>query len=442
MNHYANDLLGRAQNILDDADRLYKKHYVGRPAPFNVFTALRSRSDEVNLHSRFLHALLNHREPDREENLDNLGDFLKRIVPEAKFDIGDAKVDREKNNIDLLITGRGITNRPENPPWAVVVENKIWSADQDKQLEKYYYRVSGSGIHEDNIHIFYLTPDGREASEYSAGKIKDKVKCISYKCHILRWLEACQRRAVNNPPLRESLAQYMEVVRDLTGQNIDVEYMVEYMEDLKELCLKEENLVLVSHLKKAQEEACIHLVVEMWKHIKKAMEEEFEGMGILEIGPDPRGICVLENGDMAEEKIKKAPRSNNIQRHGLYYPLRKKDVSSQSRPPSLAIEFESPELWYGIKCKREDFAEDFDAIKKKLNEESGHDKISQWGWWPWGRKALSDKLGIYDLKIGERPEQWLRLKNEKEVKQCAREIAKELKEIWKILPSDLKQDRE
>ena len=42
-----------AQNLLKEAARLYEKHEAGRPEPFNVFSVLRSESDEVNLHSRF-----------------------------------------------------------------------------------------------------------------------------------------------------------------------------------------------------------------------------------------------------------------------------------------------------------------------------------------------------------------------------------------------------
>ena len=421
MSDYAPDP-ARTRLILENARTLYEKY--GRvPEPFNVFTVLRSRSDEVNLHSRFLHALLDHQEPGREQDRRNLKDFLETVVKVADFDIPNAKVEREKDNIDLLITNT-------NPSRAVVIENKIWAGDQPEQLKKYYHRVSGiPGIDKANIHIFYLTLDGREASKDSAGGIK--YTRVSYE-DILPWLEACQRRAVNNPPLRESLAQYIDVVRGLTGLNIDAKYM----EELKALCLEKDNFVLVSHLSKAHEEACVHLVVEMWKEIKKAMEIEFEGTGILETGPDPRSSCVSENGDgdVAETKIKDAiihGRGNNIRSHGLYYPL-SPDKDNPTTAPSLGVELDSGALWYGIRCRRKDFKEEFDAIKKNLSDESGYDKISQWGWWPWGRDAFG-KLGIDYLRIGKGPEQWLRLKNEDHVKKCAKEIAEELKKIREVL---------
>ena len=417
--------LAPARLILANARMLYEKYDVGRPNPFNVFTVLRSPSDEVNLHSRFLHALLDHREPGRDKERRNLKDFLETVLPKKIFyNIHKTEIQREKDNIDLLIINKA------DPPWVVVIENKIWAGDRPRQLEGYHESVS-PGIDEANIHILYLTPYGHEASEDSARSIK--YKPISYKYDILPWLEACQRRAVNNPPLRESLAQYMEVVRGLTGLNIGAEYM----EKLKDLCLEKDNFVLVSHLSEAHKKACIHLVMKMWGHIKEAMENEFNG--VLETGPDPRISCVSGNGDVVEEKIENAiTRGNNIRWHGLYYPL-SLDKDNPTAP-SLGVELESRALWYGIRCKEEDFKTKFDAIRKSLKEE-GCEQVSHWGWWPWADNAFK-KLKIDYLKIGEDPEQWLWLKNEDNVKKCAEEIAKELKYIWGKLPDDLKYDRE
>ena len=428
MSDYANDLIVRARSILGKAAVLYEKYNVGRPDPFNVFTVLRSRSDEVNLHSRFLHALLDHREPGKEQERRDLKDFLEIVVKVKNFDIRDAKVQREKDNIDLLIINKVKT------PWVVVIENKIWAGDQPRQLKRYHESVS-PGIDEANIHILYLTPYGHEASEDSAGDVE--YKPVSYE-DLLPWLETCQRRAVNNPPLRESLAQYMEVVRGLTGLNIGAEYM----EKLKYLCLEKDNFVLVSHLSKAHEEACLHLVMKMWEEIKKAMENEFKGTGIGEIGPsfrDTRISCVSENGSLDKTKIKKAIFRKNIQWHGLYYPLNKNNSSDKDlTAPSLGIELESRALWYGIRCKEEDFKTKFDAIRERLKEEGG-EQVSQWGWWPWADNAFK-KLGLDDksLIIGEGPEQWLRLNNQDNVKKCAEEIAKKLKCIWEKLPDELK----
>ena len=44
--------------LLAETARLYEKHVVGHRKPFNAFAILRSESDEVNLHSRFLVTVL------------------------------------------------------------------------------------------------------------------------------------------------------------------------------------------------------------------------------------------------------------------------------------------------------------------------------------------------------------------------------------------------
>ena len=68
-----------AARLLKEAEVLYERHRAGRRDPFNVFTALRSPSDEVNLHSRFLHALLDHRKPGDGQRRANLEGFTKEF---------------------------------------------------------------------------------------------------------------------------------------------------------------------------------------------------------------------------------------------------------------------------------------------------------------------------------------------------------------------------
>ena len=69
---YRSGMIERHSNLLGAAARLYERHRSNRPRPFNVFAVLRSASDEVNLHSRFLHALLDVVDPlsGKRENLE------------------------------------------------------------------------------------------------------------------------------------------------------------------------------------------------------------------------------------------------------------------------------------------------------------------------------------------------------------------------------------
>ena len=199
--------------------------------PFNLFSVLRSEHDEVNLHSRFLAALLDHRQSPGQSR-ENLADFLQRLEISG-FDHDGASVDREWNNIDLLI-------RDQASMQAVIIENKIWAADQPRQLARY-----AEQMREYDRHVLYLTPDGREASEDSAGGIA--YRCISYKSDLVRWLKGCQKRAYDEPELRESVAQYVRLMRMLTG----TDFSEAYMNDLKELCLQDDNALLVHDLGEA-----------------------------------------------------------------------------------------------------------------------------------------------------------------------------------------------
>ena len=237
--------------LLVQAARIHERHETGRREGFNVFSVLRSEHDEVNLHSRFLAALLGHRQSpeEPEEPRENLADFLDRLkVRDVHPDC--ASVDREWNNIDIAIRDR-ISGQ------TVIMENKIWAVDQSRQLERYAEQMK-----EYECHVLYLTPDGRAASEDSAGGIE--YRCLSYKSDLVPWLKSCQKRAYDEPALRESVAQYLRLVGKLTGTN----FSEAYMNDLKKLCLTDDNLVLFHDLGEAMVEAKISLLVKLWGEIE------------------------------------------------------------------------------------------------------------------------------------------------------------------------------
>jgi hypothetical protein len=73
----------------------------------------------------------------------------------------------------------------------------------------------------ENRYIIYLTLDGREASEQSSEGVK--YKTLSYKDDILKWLELCKKESVDNPILRETLTQYILLIRQLTEQTRSIE---------------------------------------------------------------------------------------------------------------------------------------------------------------------------------------------------------------------------
>ena len=138
---------GAFRLLLEKAARLHERHEAGRREAFNVFSVLRSEHDEVNLHSRFLAALLNHRQSPGEPR-ENLADFLHRLDI-RNFDQDRATVDGEWNNIDIVICDGSSMQ-------AVIIEHKIWAAYLRAvafgvlQLR----RSGGSGRAQQSAHLF------------------------------------------------------------------------------------------------------------------------------------------------------------------------------------------------------------------------------------------------------------------------------------------------
>lgn len=195
-------------------------------ARFNVFTTLLSVSDEVRLHTRFLHCLL---DPKGCHDCGSL--FLRlffatieELVPVDHEErqkplvfsshTGEWKVSkeasrREYGQIDLLL---------ESSEFGFAIENKIHAAEQEGQLASYAkYLRSKYG---DRAFLVYLTLDGKRSADKGASYVR-----ISYADHILSWLDKCLRETYQIIPVNQVILQYREVVRQLTGKNTDIEVM-------------------------------------------------------------------------------------------------------------------------------------------------------------------------------------------------------------------------
>jgi len=109
--------------------------------------------------------------------------------------------------------------------YGLIIENKIYAGDQDKQLTRYdNYGKKTFGA--DRYLLIYLTLYGYDASkESTATKSAEEVGYLrlSYAEDILRWLEQCVRLADNKPLVRESLNQYIRTIKQLTYQDMNQE---------------------------------------------------------------------------------------------------------------------------------------------------------------------------------------------------------------------------
>lgn len=103
--------------------------------------------------------------------------------------------------IDLLIRdSKGET---------ILIENKIYAGDQENQMLRYRNFAK-------EAHLFYLTLDGKEPNNE---KEIESLRCISYSRDILTWLEDCRKESTCVPTVRETITQYIHLLKQLTHQN-------------------------------------------------------------------------------------------------------------------------------------------------------------------------------------------------------------------------------
>lgn len=222
------------QNLLSQVSIITKKNAEFLDATggrFNIFRITGVNHYE-NKHSLILAELLN---PKGTHGLKEkfLKAFCDRIVLDN--DIRDLDCEKaiviteahtEDGRIDILIK--------DNKGHAIIIENKIYASDQNEQLKRYHTHAESR--YDEKFQIFYLTLDGKMASDNSGGGIK--YTTISYAKDIIGWLEECINLAARFPLVRETISQYINHIKQLTNQDIAMNNKSE----LIELLSKPENL--------------------------------------------------------------------------------------------------------------------------------------------------------------------------------------------------------
>lgn len=188
---------------------------------YNVFNVLGVENQELS-HSAFIAALLN---PNGSHGMQDafLKAFLNTIAHDGtqpELGTAHAKVCTEYNigtttdttggRIDILITDRNDADGTLGGH-AIIIENKIWAADQPNQLVRYHNFAPKATL-------LYLTLNGDEPSKLSKGTLTN-YRCISYRSDIIGWLHQCAQLAFDKPRVRETILQYINLLQQLTNQN-------------------------------------------------------------------------------------------------------------------------------------------------------------------------------------------------------------------------------
>lgn len=262
-----------------------------QPPAFNVFSLLRSASDEVRLHSRYLAFLLNPQGAHAAKG--KLLQLWLDAMGIEGFDCRDVTVDVEYRYVDILIRN--------GKRQAIVIENKLNAKDQDAQLSRYLETLKGEGYQ--TFPPLYLTLDGRDADPSSCLGID--YQRVSYAADILPWLEQCQQWVIREAAVRESLLQYIDLIAKLTFQKQGNAYM----DALKQTLRQDNNLLVVKDLQNAFTETLKDLQLELWQAVAKCVEDKYPEL------PKPYDAPTAETIDRYYSSAK------NNRHYGLYYDM-------------------------------------------------------------------------------------------------------------------------
>lgn len=185
---------------------------------FNIFKVIGMQADEVKLHSTFLAELFN---PKGSHGMGDLFlvEFLNKCsFIDGAFDESKVEVEIEKyigeipenkktgGRLDIFITDRAQT---------IIIENKIYAPDQEKQLVRYHNYNA-------NAHIIYLTLDGHSPTDNSICDLEENshYHCMSYAKDVVEWLERCLTIVREKPLFYNTLLQYINTIKELTNQSL------------------------------------------------------------------------------------------------------------------------------------------------------------------------------------------------------------------------------
>ena len=224
------------QQLLSETSHIREKYRFFEEktgAKFNVYSVAHIERREEIVHSRMIAELLNPKGShgqgiaflqlflgtvfsDDPNNPDKKSPACEEALVEAErsFSI----IDGATGRIDIII---------ELKQAVIVIENKIDAPDQKLQMARYRDYAKSIAKHRSrNVHLFYLTPDGREPSESSLGdNNQPTVDLLTYPTEIAAWLDQCMLFCVKRQLffLIEGIGQYRRLIDKISGNTMSME---------------------------------------------------------------------------------------------------------------------------------------------------------------------------------------------------------------------------
>lgn len=209
------DLILAAKKIL--SDKIEKRKNSG--GDYNIFSTLGIERDEVFTHSNMIYSFL---DPDGGHFMGK--EYLKLFV-EHVLEINDSielstewYAEREwpfsDGRIDFVVF---------SDIRYIAIEMKIDARDQEAQLSRYeqYAKMQNRR----NYDVYYLTMDGKDASEQSTAGLQKDYHRISFSKSISNWLNRCIGITPTGNKAYNALIQYKELIEKLISDQKGVKEM-------------------------------------------------------------------------------------------------------------------------------------------------------------------------------------------------------------------------
>lgn len=286
-------------NQLVQEEKILKREKERRGENYNIFEVMHAQGDEVYTHSAIIASLLNPmwNHGCKSTFLKIFVDHLKESLPNVDFsfdtdlekchvyveyNIGNISSEKESGGrIDIII-------QSEKRDKAIIIENKIYADDQEKQLYRY---KNYAQTHYKSYILLYLTLDGHVPSNdstsgdmFSMEEGKD-FYCIDYKSFIRDWLISCKEKAASSPVVRETITQYYNLILKLTNQDMEKSTR----EKLVDLLANKDNIVAMFKIRS------VHFDV-----LNKICNTTLKGQ-VQEIANELKMVCTCSTTDWSKQ---------------------------------------------------------------------------------------------------------------------------------------------
>lgn len=408
------------EKFLNELKLIYYKYQIidKVKSNFNIFNLLLNPYDEVNLHSKMLYSILNEKKYGKEFQKS----FLSELgLIESNDDIKSFIVEREK----VIDTGRldlYIEYKIKTETIRIIIENKIYAADGDRQLDRYLDYLD----RDQNLErpVYYLTLNGDEPTEISTNSL-ERINLISYEKEILNWLDSCIKIVAREPAIRETLIQYSQLIEEITGKDVD------YIMETKNYFLENsDNFNMAIDLEPAITEAKVDLQFKFWEKLEDNLNGYFENQNDLTI-KSCKDSKILNKYDQwyAKDIIKNNYQTSRVSYdYGITYSL---GYFDQIGPLYLKLEYSrNSGLYYGLRLKIKPINTDSKAytnLKDKLVDNNF--QFTDW-WLGWKYLYFNNNVIRFNFKDHDFVEV---LMDDEKIDELINNISEEINEFIKLI---------